>query len=87
VRYLPLTPKGMELMKDALEDVNVREFRSNMQEDMASYIVTVSTNTNGARKYLVILPKVAIKLSHFGTYTCGVPSSLLRKGSRKGIWW
>ena len=74
-------------MKDALEDVNVREFRSSMQEDKASYNVRVSTNTNGVRKYLVILPKVAIKLTHFGTYTCGVPSSLLRKGSRTGIWW
>jgi hypothetical protein len=32
---------------------------------MAACNVTVSKNTNGVREYLVPLPKVAIKLSHF----------------------
>ena len=29
---MPLTPKGMDLMKDAFKDVNVREFKLNMQQ-------------------------------------------------------
>ena len=73
---MPLTPKGMGLMKDAFQDVNIREFKLNMQKDMASptYNVPVSKNTNGAREFLVTLPKVSLNGSHFGTCTCEVPA-------------
>ena len=40
-RDLPLTPKGMDLMKDAFKDVNIREFRLNMQEDTASHTYNI----------------------------------------------
>ncbi len=73
---MPLTPKGMDLMKDAFTDVNVREYKLNMQQNKGSqmYNILVSKITNGARKFLVTLPKVALKGSHFGICTCGVPA-------------
>ena len=73
---MPLTPKGMDLMKDAYEDVNIREYTLNMQQNMSSqtFNILVSKNTNGAREFLVTLPKVAFKGSLFGTCTCGVPA-------------
>ena len=73
---MPLTPKGMDLMKDAFNDVNLREYKLNMQQNMSSqmYNILVSKNTNGAREFLVALPKVAFKGSHFGSCTCGVPA-------------
>ncbi len=33
---MPLTPKGMDLMKDAFNDVNVREYKLNMQQNTCS---------------------------------------------------
>jgi hypothetical protein len=74
---MPLTPKGMDLMKDAFNDVNIREYKLNMQQNMSShttYKILVSKNTNGAREFLVALPKVALKGSHFGSCTCGKPA-------------
>ena len=73
---MPLTPKGMDLMKDAFNDVNIREYKLNMQQNMSSqtYNILVSKYTNGAREFLVALPKVAFKGSHFGSCTCGVPA-------------
>jgi hypothetical protein len=73
---MPLTPKGMDLMKDAFNDVNIREYKLNMQQNSSSqtYNVLVSKNTNGAREFLVALPKVALKGSHFGSCTCGKPA-------------
>ncbi len=46
---MPLTPKGMDLMKDAFNDVNIREYKLNMQQNMSShttYKILVSKNTN-----------------------------------------
>jgi hypothetical protein len=73
---MPLTPKGMDLMKDAFKDVNVREYKLNMQQNMGSptYNILVSKNTNGAREFLVTLPKVALKGLHFQTCPCRVPA-------------
>jgi hypothetical protein len=83
---LEVAAKGMDLMKDAFQDVNIREFKLNMQKDMASptYNVSVSKNTNSEREFLVTLPKVSFKGSHFGTCPCGVPA---KEGSRANIWW
>jgi len=39
-----------------------------------TYNILVSKDTNGAREFLVALPKVAFKGSHFGSCTCGVPA-------------
>jgi hypothetical protein len=73
---MPLTPKGMDLMKDAFNDVTVREYKLNMQQNMSSqtYTILVSKYTNGAREFLVTLPKVAFKGSLFGTCTCRKPA-------------
>ncbi len=50
---MPLTPKGMDLMKDAFNDVKVREYKLNMQQNMCSqrYNILVSKYTNGAREF------------------------------------
>ena len=45
-------------------------------QDVTSYTVSVSQNAAGSREYIVKLPKVAYKRSHFGTCTCGVPSKI-----------
>jgi hypothetical protein len=81
-----MTPKGMDLLKDAFEDVNVREFRLNMQEDMASplYNITVSKTQ-------------MVQGSSWGCsqrFPSNDPISepapaeyLQRKGSHANIWW
>ncbi len=76
---MPLTPKGMDLMKEAFNDVMMWQ---NMSSQM--YNILVSKYTNGAREFLVTLPKVAFKGSLFGTCTCGVPA---KEGVPCNIWW
>ncbi len=65
------------LDEGCINDVNIREYNLNMQQNMSShttYKILVSKNTNGAREFLVALPKVALKGSHFGSCTCGKPA-------------
>ena len=73
LRDLPLTPRGMEIMQEIFDEVNVREYRVNMEEDEMQYIVTVAKNTDAGTTNYVRLPKVAFRGSYFGTCTCGVP--------------
>jgi hypothetical protein len=70
----PFTPRGMEILAQVFEDLNAREYRMTVQEDVTSYTLSVSRNAAGSREYIVKLPKVAYEGSHFGTCTCGVHS-------------
>jgi hypothetical protein len=67
-------PRGMDIMAKVFENVNARDFRLGIEEDMTSHTVTVAKNATGSREYIVKLPKVAYNGSHFGTCTCGVPA-------------
>ena len=61
-------------MAQAFEDVNAREYRMTVLQDVTSYTVSVSRNAAGSREYIVKLPKIAYNGSHFGACTCGVHS-------------
>jgi hypothetical protein len=74
LRDLPFTPRGMDTMKEVFNDVNAREFRLSIEEDMTYYNVSVSKNATGLREYIVKLPKAPFNRSYFGTCTCGVPA-------------
>jgi hypothetical protein len=55
----------MDIMAKVFENVNARDFRLGIEEDMTSYTVTVAKNATGSREYIVKLPKVAYNGSHF----------------------
>jgi hypothetical protein len=74
LRDLPFTPRGMDTMKEVFNDVNAREFRLSIEEDMTYYNVSVSKNATGLREYIVKLPKAPFNRCYFGTCTCGVPA-------------
>ena len=70
----PFTPRGMDIMSKVFEDVNAWDYRMSVLQDVTTYTVSVSRNAAGSREYIVRLPKVEYKGSHFGTCTCGIPS-------------
>ena len=69
-----LTPKRMDLMRDAFANVDPRDYKMSKHEDNLNFEITVRKNLTGAKNYLVTLPKEKHLGSHFGTCTCGVPS-------------
>jgi hypothetical protein len=69
-----LTPKRMDLMRDAFVNVDPRDYKMSKHEDNLNFEITVRKNLTGAKNYLVTLPKEKRLGSHFGTCTCGVPS-------------
>ena len=71
---LELTPRGMEIMKDVFDSVNLIEFRLTMAESETHFICSVRKNLVTAKEYQVMIPKVPYRDSYFGTCTCGVPS-------------
>ena len=70
----PLTPKGMDIMRDVFDSVRLIEFRLSMQEDETHHIGLVRKNLVTATEYEVRIPKVAYMGSYFGTCTCGIPA-------------
>jgi hypothetical protein len=50
-RDQPFTPRGMDIMAQVFEDVNAREYRMTVLEDVTLYIVSVTRNAAGAREY------------------------------------
>ena len=53
----PLTPKGMDIMRDVFDSVCLIEFRLSMQEDKTHHIGLVCKNLITATEYQVRIPK------------------------------
>ncbi len=68
-----LTPKGMELMEDAFNNVNVQDFKVHLIENKNEHTAIVSKKSTSHREYSVNLPKSVTLGSRFGKCTCGFP--------------
>ena len=69
----PLTPRGMMLMEEAYENVNVNEYSCEVKEMEDTFECTVSRHAANANVYSVTIPKVRYYGSQFGRCNCGVP--------------
>jgi hypothetical protein len=67
-----LTPKGMELMEEAFNNVNLQDFKVLLTENKNEHTAIVSKSTSH-REYSVNLPKSATLGSRFGKCKCGFP--------------
>jgi hypothetical protein len=65
-----LTPKGMELMDEAFNNVNVQEFKVYVTEHEYEHIANVSKKSTSHREYIVNIPKSDTLWSRFGKCTC-----------------
>jgi hypothetical protein len=52
-----LTPKGMELMEEAFNNVNVQDFKVHLTENKNNHTAIVSKKSTSHREYSVNLPK------------------------------
>ncbi len=68
-----LTPKGMELMEEALQNVNVQDFKVHLAENKDHHTANVSKKSASEREYTMIIPKCDTLGSRFGKCTCGFP--------------
>jgi hypothetical protein len=69
-----LTPKGMELMEEAFDNVNVQDFKVHLPENKNEHTVIVSKKSTSHRDYSLNLPKSNTLRSRFGKCTCGFPT-------------
>jgi hypothetical protein len=68
-----LTPKGIKLMEEAFNNVNVQDFKVHLTENKNEYTAIVSKKSTSHREYSVNIPKSATLGSRFGKCTCGFP--------------
>jgi hypothetical protein len=68
-----LTPKGMELMDEAFNNVKVQEFKVHLTEHKIEHTAIVSKNYTSHREYSVNIPKSDTFGSRFVKCTCGFP--------------
>jgi hypothetical protein len=68
-----LTPKGMVLMEEAFQNVNVQDFKVHLTEKDDQHTANVSKKSTNERKYSMIIPKNDTLGSRFGKCTCGFP--------------
>jgi hypothetical protein len=68
-----LTPKGMELMKEAFKKVNAQYFKIYLTDNKHHHTTVVSKKSTSKREYTVIIPKTDTMGSRFGKCTCGYP--------------
>jgi hypothetical protein len=68
-----LNPKGMELMEEAFQNVNIQDFKVYLTENDNQYTSIVSKKSTSERKYSKIIPKSDTLGSRFGKCTCGFP--------------
>jgi hypothetical protein len=68
-----LTPKRMELMKEAFNNVNVQHFKVHLTENKNEHTAIVSKKSTSHREYSLNLPKSNTLGSRFGKRTCGFP--------------
>jgi hypothetical protein len=67
------TPKGMELIEKAFNNVKVQDFKFHLTENKHEHTAIVSKKLTSHREYNVIIPKSATLWSRFGMCTCGFP--------------
>jgi hypothetical protein len=68
-----LTPKGMELMEEAFQNINVQDFKVHLTENDYQHTAIVSKKSTSEREYSVIIPKSDILGPIFGKCTCRFP--------------
>jgi hypothetical protein len=68
-----LTPKGIELMEEAFQNVNVQDFKVHLAENNDHHTAIVSKKSTSEREYTVIIPKTDTLGSRFGKCTHGFP--------------
>jgi hypothetical protein len=68
-----LTPKGMELMEEAFQNVNVQDFKVHLTENIYHHTAIVSKKPAGEREYSMIIQKSDTLGTRFGKCTCGFP--------------
>jgi hypothetical protein len=68
-----LTPKELELMEEAFQNINVLGFKIHLTEIDYHHTAIVSKKSNSEREYSVIIPKSDTLGSRFGKCTCGFP--------------
>jgi hypothetical protein len=68
-----LTPKGMESMEEAFQNVNVQDFKVHLTEKDYHHTAIVSKKSTSEREYSVIIPKSDTLGSRFGKCTRGFP--------------
>jgi hypothetical protein len=66
-----LTPKGMEMMEDAFNNVKVQDFKVHLTENKNEHTAIVSNKLTSHREFNVNIPKSATLGSRFGKCTCG----------------
>ncbi len=67
-----LTPKGVEFMEEAFNNVNVQDFKVHLTDENG-HTAIVSKKSTSHRKYSLNLPKSNTLGSRFGKCTCGFP--------------
>jgi hypothetical protein len=67
-----LTPKGMELMEEAFNNVKVQDFKVHLTENENEHAI-VSKKSTSQREYSVIIPESDTLGSRFGKCICGFP--------------
>jgi hypothetical protein len=65
------TPKGIELMEEAFQNVNVQDFKVELTENDYQHTAIVSKKSTSEREYSMIIPKSDTLGSRFGKCTCG----------------
>ncbi len=68
-----LTPKGMELMEEAFNNVNLEDFKIHLTEKENEHTAIVSKKSTSHREYSVNLSKSTTLGSRFGKCTCVFP--------------
>ncbi len=68
-----LTPKGMELMEEAFQNVNVQDFKVHLTKNNYYHNAIVSKKSTSERGYSMIIPKSDTLGSRFGKCTFGFP--------------
>jgi hypothetical protein len=66
-----LTPKGMKLMEEAVQNVNVQDFKVHLAKNNNHHTAIVSKKSTSEREYTVIIPKTDTLGWRFGKCTCG----------------
>jgi hypothetical protein len=79
-----LTQKGMELMEEAFNNINVQDFKVQLTENNNEHIAIVSKKSTSHREYSLNLPKSNTLGSRFGKCTCGFQRW---KESHVNTWW
>ena len=68
-----INSKGDGIVEEALQNVNVQDFKVHLTEKDYHHTAIVSKKSTSEREYSVIIPKSDTFWSRFGKCTCGFP--------------